>query len=496
MEYTYGTFTAMAILHTDLAPHKRADTTEGFSQALSLFTEASQRVPAYKDFLAKHSVDPTRVATPEDFASVPRTDKHNYIGQYSLSEMSWDGTLGAARYISTSSGSTGVPFFWPRGTPQDAVVGEMFRTIFTDIYDLKDESLLFVNSFAFGTWIAGFEFYNATKWAGDHGLHTTSVTPGIDKVEAVNQIKKLAPLFDRIVLAGYPPFVKDILAFGAECGIDWSALDLRLLVGGEAVSILWKKRIAEHIGKAHTYSSFVNIYGMAECGVVAHDTPLAQLVREHLLALPEGMVTTHDGLPVTGLYQYYPGARYFEAQPGEALALTANAGLPLIRYDTRDTGGILSRGIVEQMGPDFAQEAERLGIDTARWQLPFIYLNGRKDLSISFYALNIFVENIKYILERSVHQEKLSGLFTMSVEHTDDLDQQFIVRVELEDHVADRTFAGGLAEEIYEKLQTVNSEYQKLSVELGKERVLPEVVLLSPGEFLTIPGRKHKWIRR
>lgn len=480
----------------ELQPHKARSEAAGFENALSLFREASERVPAYKDFLAKHSIDPRSVETLQDFAKLPRTDKLNYIGKYSLAEMSWDGTLGQARYISSSSGSTGVPFFWPRGLPQDAAVGEMFRTIFTDLFGAQEKSLLFVNSFALGTWIAGFEFYNATKWAADRGASAVIVTPGIDKVEAINQVKKLAPLFDHIVLAGYPPFVKDILQFGTESGIDWSALNIHLLVAGEAVSVLWKKRILEYIGKADSYSAFVNVYGMAECGVVAHDTPLAQLVREHLPELPDGSVQTHDGLPITGLYQYYPQVRYFEAEAGQALALTANAGLPLVRYDTRDTGGILSRGAVESLGPAFRAEVARLGIDTSAWNLPFLYLNGRKDLSISFYALNIFVENIKYILERSTCAEKLSGLFTMSVEHTDDLDQTFIVRVELADHVSEKAFAGALADEIAEKLQTVNSEYAKLTAELGAERTKPEVVLLTTEEFQTIPGRKHKWVKR
>src|SRR4051812_9528598 len=91
----------------------------GFRNALYLFHQASQRVPAYIDFLKRHGVKPEFIKTKADFRSVPRTEKPSYISQYSLAEMSWDGTLSAARYISTSSGSTGTPFFWPRGTAQD-----------------------------------------------------------------------------------------------------------------------------------------------------------------------------------------------------------------------------------------------------------------------------------------------------------------------------------------------------------------------------------------
>lgn len=467
---------------------------QGLTSALALFKDASRRVPAYADFLKKHGVKADSISSEADFKKLPRTDKPTYVTQYSLEEMSWDGVLSNARYISTSSGSTGVPFFWPRGLAQDAATGSMFRNIFSDVFDLEG-SLLFVNSFGLGTWIAGFEFYNATKWAGDQGQHTVLVTPGIDKAEAINQIKKLAPLFDRVVLAGYPPFVKDILTFGTESGVDWAAMDLRLLVAGEAVSIIWKQRILEYTGKKDSYASFVNAYGMAESGVVAHDTPLSQLVREHLDELPFGTVEIHDGLPVTGFYQHYPELRYFEGERGQALALTANAGLPIIRYDTRDTGGVLDHSVIESLGDDFREDAQRLGIDLRKWRLPFVYLNGRKDLSISFYALNIFVENIKYILERSEYQSRLTGLFTMSVEHTNDLDQQFIVRIELADHEKDRSFAEALARAVCEQLCLINSEYSKLFSSIG-DRARPLVILLARDEFQTVPGRKHKWVKR
>lgn len=468
---------------------------KGFRKAMALFKEAARRVPAYKDFLQKNGIDPSRIFTPEDFAKLPRMDKPNYMSQYSLEERCWDGSLLHARYISTSSGSTGVPFFWPRGVAQDATTGHMFRNIYKNIFSVGEERVLFVNSFALGTWIAGFEFYNATKWVGDQDGRVTIVTPGIDKHEAVNQIRKLAPLFDRIVIGGYPPFVKDIIDGCEHAGIDVANLNLHLLVAGEAISIAWKQRMLERVGKPERYDTLVNIYGMAESGVVAHDTPLAQLLREHIPSLPDGRVVTHDGLPVTGVYQYYPELRYFEAMPGEALALTTDAGLPLIRYDTRDTGGILQHSIVNELPEPAVREAIRLGIDLDKWQQPFVYLNGRKDLSISLYALMIYVENIKYALENSSYAPMLSGLFTMSVEHTDNLDQQFTIKIELSGNAAPPELSGILQKEVVEKLCAVNSEYAKLLISVG-DKAKPTIELLPHGHIHTMPGRKHKWVKR
>lgn len=468
---------------------------KGFKRALNLFKEASRRIPAYKDFLRKAGVNPEVIHTKADFKRLPRMDKPSYISQYSLAEMSWDGTLANARYVSTSSGSTGVPFFWPRGVVQDAAVGHMFRNIYRDIFDAREKNLLFVNSFALGTWIAGFEFYNATKWAGDQDGHITIVTPSIDKSEAVNQIRRLSGLFERVVVAGYPPFVKDIVEACEHSGIDIQNLDLRLMIAGEAVSIPWKQKLLERIGRSDEYATIVNVYGMAEAGVVAHDTPLAQLVREHASDMPPGLLETHDGLPITGMYQYYPDMRYLEADPGEALALTADVGLPLIRYDTRDTGGIVDRSVVDQLGDSFRAAAASSKIDLSKWQLPFVYLNGRKDLSISLYALMIYVENVKYSLEKSNYSPLLSGLFTMSVEHNDNLDQEFIIRIELAGQSIPEGLDETLQKEIVSGLKNVNSEYTKLLNAVG-ERALPRVHLMPHGHLSTIPGRKHKWVKR
>lgn len=468
----------------------------GFNRALKLFREASEHIPAYKDFLKRAKIKPASIRSRSDFAQVPLTDKINYIGNYSLEQMSWGGTLNSARYVSTSSGSTGTPFFWPRGLDQDILVGAMFKNIYERIFDVKRGRTLFVDSFALGTWIAGLEFYNATKNVADFGSNIVMVTPGIDKVEAINQIRKLSPLFDRVVLGGYPPFVKDIIEHGTISGIDWQTFDMRLFFGGEAVSDSWRDKVSALIGKQGSPTAIVNVYGMAEAGVVAHETPVSVLLRKFLRD-----TTADSGLPgsdtVLGLYQYYPTARYFEIVGETSLVLTANAGLPLIRYDTRDSGGILTHEhIMNVCGKNLAQAARQHRTDYRNWQLPFVYLFGRKDLSISLYALNIYVENIKHALENSRFSEHLSGLFTMGVEHTENLDQQFAVTIELSRGAEpSATLADSLMHEIVASLRKLNTEYSKLHSVVG-ERAMPKITLVRYGEIQTVPGRKHKWVKR
>src|SRR5262245_13632595 len=123
---------------TALNPHSAAANTNarGFKRALALFKEAAKRVPAYADFLKKHGVDADKIKTAADFLQVPLTDKLSFFGSYSLDDLSWDGKLDA-RLISTSSGSTGVPFFWPRGNEQDVVANLIFSNIYEHVFGAK-----------------------------------------------------------------------------------------------------------------------------------------------------------------------------------------------------------------------------------------------------------------------------------------------------------------------------------------------------------------------
>jgi phenylacetate-CoA ligase len=371
----------------------------------------------------------------------------------------------------------------------------MTQHLYEDIFDARQGTTLFVDSFSLGAWIAGMEFFNSVRWSAEHGTHITVVTPGIDKVEAINQIKKLAPLFSRVVLAGYPPFVKDILDHGIMNGVDWKSIDLRLLFAGEAVSEVWTGKVLNLIGRDNSeLDRAINIYGMAESGVVAHTTPVSTLLRRNLGELAKTISGLPDAGQVMGMYQYYPLARYFEVAGDDAIVLTANAGLPLIRCGTRDNGGILWQEILAH---DSVKElADARDVDLTQWQLPFVYLSGRKDLSISLYALNVYIENIKYALETSGYAPQLSGFFTMGVTQTDNLDQRFEIAIELaKGGIPSTALAEALAQEVIAKVSLVNSEYAKLYSTIG-DRAKPHITLVPYGDIQTTPGKKHKWIKR
>ena len=52
---------------------------EGEKKALNLFKKAAKDVPAYKEFLKVHKIDPTKIKTIKDFKNIPITTKRSII---------------------------------------------------------------------------------------------------------------------------------------------------------------------------------------------------------------------------------------------------------------------------------------------------------------------------------------------------------------------------------------------------------------------------------
>lgn len=488
------------MLFTDkkrLAPHVQSHNShaKSFASALALFHKASTRVTAYADFLQKYEVNPKHIVTESDFKKLPKINKENYFSNYSPAELSWDNSFTSSQYISTSSGSSGKPFFWPRGEIHDHVAADVFQNIFEDILGSQKGSTLCIISLAFGQWIAGFEFYNAICRTRDRGNKITLVTSGIEATDVINKMKNLAHMYDRVVIAGYPPFLKDIVEHGISEGITWSDHDVHLIPAGEPFTEKWREHVLKLLGKEKSIHGIVNVYGMSECGIVAHETAQSVLLRHNF---ETGALL---GVPsienITCLYQYYPTKRFIEIEEDSSILLTSDADFPLVRYETRDMGGTFELGDISKNNQERISDlAKASNIDFDKWQLPFVYLLGRKDFSVTLYGLNIYTDNIKMSLDTDELSDTLSGLFIMEVVEDEQLNQRLTITIELEKNkTSSEELSQTIVSALIAGLRTYNSEYSKLYSSLG-ERTYPHVVLVAYGALDTVRGRKHKWVKR
>lgn len=471
--------------------------TQAEKNILALFHDAASRVPAYKVFLKRNKVKPKSIQTTEDFRRLPIIDKKNYLSQFSLKELSWDGDLFNSRIISVSSGSTGQPFFWPRGKDQDEEGAWMHERIYKNIFDVKKYDTLVIVCFSMGTWIAGSFTTTSTINVADKGFNINVATPGLEKEEAIKVVKQVGSLYQQIIIAGYPPFVKDILDEGTNQGVKWKQYRIRFMWAGEAFSEEWRDYVLDKVKVSNALFGAINIYGTADAAMIGHETPVSILLRRIYNKNESAKLQIFKNNILPSIVQYYPEKRYIESVNGEII-FTVRAGLPLIRYNIHDNGGVLNYDeLVNPVRDEYNKAVKKNHIDVKDWELPFVYLNGRKDFTVTIYAVNIYPENIKAALVDPKMRSWVTGKFTMATKYQSDMDQYFEINIELSKGLSpDDSYQKIAQTTIIDTLSKLNAEYHKLRASIGK-RADPRINLIVHGDadYFT-NGVKHRWVEK
>lgn len=462
--------------------------------ALDTFQAAAQRVPAYKDFLKTNGINPDQIKTIVDFQKVPPITKENYLTKYPLHELLWDGKMESANLISMSSGSSGKPFAWPRGKQNLADSIKIMEPIYESFFHTKEKETLVIIAFAMGTWIGGTYILGGSLGLFDRNHRINCITPGINRDEIIYILKNLAPQYEQVILAGYPPFIKDVIDEALRQEIDFSKLSLKFLLAGENISEKWRAYLLSHTHNAGKLDACILLYGTADAGIMAHETPLSILLRKTATENPKLFTYLFQDSPVIPtLVEYDPMLRYIEVDEDNYFLFTISTELPLIRYKILDKGRLISSIEIAQIIGDFAIDLpENLPINTIGH---YLALYGRTDISVIFYALNIYPENIKYGLEQPEVEYHLTGKFTARTIFADDnQEQSFHIDLELQKGTKQpsSTIQQEILDAIIRSIRAHNSEYNKLCQELSK-KVYPVLHFLPFGSSEFTIKIKHRW---
>jgi len=462
--------------------------------ALALFHDAARTVPAYAAFLRSAGVDPGTVRSPEDFNRLPMLTKDTYHRRYPLPELCRDGRLDGCDMVAVSSGSSGTPTVWPRSVLDERAVAARFEQVFRDGFLAGERRTLAVICFALVSCVGGMYTAAACRHMAAKGYPVTVVTPGNDMAEILRVVAELGPLFDQVVLAGYPPFVKNVVDVGLAQGIDWPAFRVKLVLAGEVFSEEWRDLVGRRAGLADPLADSASLYGTADAGVLGTETPLSVSIRRFLAGRPDVLreLTGQARLPT--LVQYDPVARYFQAS-GPTLLFSADGATPLVRYHIADEGGLV--GFEEMLafcarhGHDPLAEA---GEQHRVPRLPFVYVFGRSLFTVSYFGANVYPENVTVALERLEICDWVTGKFVLSTAETADRDRELRVVVELAPGQAGSAEREAqLADAIRAELRRLNSEFAHY---VPQSAQLPVVELRPAGdpEFFP-PGVKHRYTR-
>jgi phenylacetate-CoA ligase len=464
--------------------------------ALRLFQEVAQTVPAYRRFLEEQGVQPETIQSPCAFQSLPLVSKASYLRRYPLSDLCRGGRLEQCDMIAVSSGSTGEPTFWPRFLSDELRIAVRFEQVFRDSFRADEQRTLAVVCFALGTWVGGMYTAGCCRHLAAKGYPLTVITPGNNRAEILRVIRELGPLFDQVVLLGYPPFLKDVIDAGRTQGVEWSRYRIRLVMAGEVFSEEWRELIAERIGSQDLLHDFASLYGTADAGVLGNETPLSIAIRRFLAQRPEIARQLFGESRLPTLVQYDPFSRYFESVEG-TLLFTGDNGIPLIRYHISDEGGLIPYdamlSFLERHG--FAAAASPASERLPARPLPFAFVFGRSHFTVSFYGANIYPENVTVGLEQPGIREWVTGKFVLQTQEDARHNRRLFIAVELapgESASAERERA--VAESIENQLMRLNSEFAHY---VPPERRAPQVRLLPAGDPDYFPtGVKHRYTRR
>jgi len=464
--------------------------------AVELFHSAARDVPAYARFLQSAGFAPESVTSAADFTRVPVATKESYHRQHSLAALCRGGELAGSDMLAVSSGSTGEPAIWPRFVSDELGTAFRFEQVLRDAFAAHEKRTLALVCFALGSWVGGMYTTACLRHVAAKGYPLTLVTPGNQKAEILRVLRALGPSFEQVILCGYPPFLKDVIDAGRADGFDWHARPVKLVMAGEVFSEEWRSVVCDRLGAADPALVTASLYGTADGGVLANETPLSIAIRQQLAKAPALARELFGEARLPTLCQFDPLHRYFEAVNGDLL-FSADGEVPLLRYKILDRGGMHGfdelTARLRDHGHDVASALQGQGI--ALRNLPFVHVFGRSSFALSFYGANVYPENIAVGIEQPALLEALSGKFVMQVVHDTDQNPTLDVAVELLPGTsASDALTADVAVSIQRELERLNSEFLNYA---PAERRRPRVRLLPHADPDDFPvGVKHRYTRQ
>jgi phenylacetate-CoA ligase len=446
---------------------------------------AAKRVPAYRDFLEQAAVDPDDLFPFGILGRLPETDKRNYIDRYGLMERCVGGGVPyPGTTIDESSGSTGTPYNWIRGRREREVAHRNIS--FFARYAFGEGPLVTLNAFSMGAWAAGM---NMSLGMTRHGI-VKSIGPDIDKL--LSTLTYLGPSY-RFLISGYPPFLKHLLDEGARRGFPWDRYEIHGLVGGEGMTEELRDVLLER------FRSVYSGYGATDIEIgMAAESPVSVALRRLARRRPdvrEALFGDDPRLPM--VFQYNPLIHFLEVNElGEIICTVSRLDLlsPRIRYNVHDEGGLLGFATARERLAAFGFDIERLGErdETAGprgplpWSrpipLPFLWVNGRRDATISVMGANIYPEDIETVVYRDPTLVPRLHSFLLSTVDDERGVPRPMVALELADMAGvDDRWRATMADQLRDGLTGLNIDYRSSIAEFP-DAMQPIVATYGLGE--------------
>jgi phenylacetate-CoA ligase len=423
-------------------------------------------VPGYRSFLEAQSAS---IEGP--FETLPLQTKQNYLLEYPMEELCWNGTLGNCHLIGSSSGfsKTG-SVFWPKRPEDEVQYLDSLEKMLIQNYSIDQGRTLVICCMALGTWFGGMTITAALRVIAASGrLPITVCTPGLNLAEAVDIYCRFFSNFKKVLWITNPSNISLISALLKKKAVAVPPGSCSFPVIGEYFSETFRESVAGRYGhEAHEPFVVWTGYGSADTGDIAVETAATIRLRKFFHAdteLRRSLFGTDD----TPMLLALSPKAHVEILEGR-IVVTKDQLVPLVRYNTGDEGGLLAKVELEQL-----------------WTIPteifsnlpehILFVRGRASNSIIFYGTNLNVQEINQHFLGLPREFGYSGLYTVrKVEQGDVSIFEFKVFVESPgDGTLAEQYLAGLLGYLKGRSLEFEAKYSNLTRSLGEELIRLEV---------------------
>jgi len=375
-------------------------------RAWRAYKHACLFVPAFGEFLKTGGTSAPHI---KRYDQIPETDKDNYIKQFSTEARCLGGTIPSANIvIDESSGSSGTPYNWVRSLGERRA-SHLFVSHFTRFCFGTPPRLITINAFSMGSWATGLNMGLSLQ---KNGI-VKNTGPDIEKI--LDTLEFFGPSYSYLI-CGYPPFLKYLIDEAAARKFPFKEYTLLGLVGGEGMSEGLRDYLLMRFEKV--YSG----YGATDLEIgIAGESPISVAIRREArknIALRQALFGEDSRLPM--IFHYNPMMHHIELNRDKELVFTItrmNVLSPRVRYNIHDEGGIMDFGTMvskcKDSGFDLAKIFGSEYVNMPR--LPFMWIYGRKDSTISVMGANIYPEDIEQCLYAEPALAKITRSFCIGL---------------------------------------------------------------------------------
>ncbi|MFC2136881.1 hypothetical protein ACFLTE_01770 [Bacteroidota bacterium] len=380
---------------------------------IKAFKRASKRTVAYKEILISKNIEIAKIKNLRNFQeNVPIIDKEQIFPNNNIDKLCLNGSITSIKSIFSSSGFSGIYSFGVNTKKNYKNISKSIDTSLEYLFQISKKKTFLISCIPMGV-----------KVHTSLPIAETSIRSDM----ALSIIKKFSGYYDQIIIVGDPYFIKKIAEEGIEQQIDWSKINSSFIFGEDWFSQSFREYIENLTGmkpELNQERKVLATLGIAELDLnLFHESKYTIEIRREAqknIALRQDLFGEGNSAPI--LFHYFPHRTYMECINGELIfsMLSPNLLIPLIRYNSKDSGKLYSYKHIETI-----LKKHNLNHYIPDIKLPFVSVYGRKENYIIYKNEKIIPEDIKQSIFENLEVARLTtGYFRLSNDEVNPIEIQ------------------------------------------------------------------------